>query len=163
MTREEAITVLNMVEAHGSLVIQAKEMAIKALKQEPCEDAISRQDALDCLTATGLKKFDFILDARDKIKKLPSVTPQPKTGHWIDDCGGVKCSCCGYCIDDDYYAKAYCTNYGKRGNTMNSFIEDQRRLATEELKTVIALLLGLGVNPVEIEAVVDDVLYLKGE
>jgi hypothetical protein len=43
---------------------------------EPCEDTISRQDALDCLTATGLKKFDFILDARDKIKKLPSVTPQ---------------------------------------------------------------------------------------
>jgi hypothetical protein len=76
MTREEAITVLNMVEAHGSLVIQAKEMAIKALKQEPCEDAISRQDALDCLTATGLKKFDFILDARDKIKNLPSVAPQ---------------------------------------------------------------------------------------
>ena len=42
MTREEAITILNMVEAHGSLVIQAKDMAIKALKQEPqtghCED-----------------------------------------------------------------------------------------------------------------------------
>ena len=35
---------------------------------EPCEDAISRQTVLDCLTATGLKKFDFILDARDKIK-----------------------------------------------------------------------------------------------
>ena len=35
MTREEAITVLNMVEAHGSLVIQAKDMAIKALEQEP--------------------------------------------------------------------------------------------------------------------------------
>ena len=44
---------------------------------------------------------------------------------------------------------------------MNSFTEDQRRLATEELKTVIELLLKLGVNPVEIEAVVDDELYLK--
>ena len=43
------------------------------------------------------------------------------------------------------------------------FVRDQIRYATEELKTVIALLLGLGVNPVEIEAVVDDVLYLKGE
>ena len=31
MTNEEAIKVLNMVEAHGHLVIQAKEMAIKAL------------------------------------------------------------------------------------------------------------------------------------
>ena len=35
MTREEAIAVLNMVEAHGSLVIEAKDMAIKALEQEP--------------------------------------------------------------------------------------------------------------------------------
>ena len=33
MMREEAITVLNMVEAHGPLVIKAKEMAIEALKQ----------------------------------------------------------------------------------------------------------------------------------
>lgn len=31
MTNEEAIKVLNMVEAHGHLVIKAKEMAIKAL------------------------------------------------------------------------------------------------------------------------------------
>ena len=45
------------------------------LEQQPCEDCISREDALDCLTASGLKKFDFILDARDKIKNLPSVTP----------------------------------------------------------------------------------------
>lgn len=33
MTREDAIIVLNMVEAHGPLVIKAKEMAIEALKQ----------------------------------------------------------------------------------------------------------------------------------
>ena len=33
MTNKQAIKVLNMVEAHGSLVIQAKEMAIKALEQ----------------------------------------------------------------------------------------------------------------------------------
>lgn len=33
MTREEAITVLNMIEAHGSLAIQAKDMAINALKE----------------------------------------------------------------------------------------------------------------------------------
>lgn len=46
-----------------------------------CEDAISRQAALDCLTATELKKFDFILRAREKIKKLPPVTPRPKVGE----------------------------------------------------------------------------------
>lgn len=33
MTRKEAIQVLNMVEAHGGLVIQAKEMAIEALRE----------------------------------------------------------------------------------------------------------------------------------
>lgn len=32
MTRKEAIQVLEMVEAHGSLTIQAKEMAIKSLE-----------------------------------------------------------------------------------------------------------------------------------
>ena len=41
MTREEAITVLNMVEAHG-IAEEAKQMAISALQQEPCDDAISR-------------------------------------------------------------------------------------------------------------------------
>ena len=34
MTREQAIEVLNMVEAHGSLVIQAKNMAIQALQAD---------------------------------------------------------------------------------------------------------------------------------
>jgi hypothetical protein len=48
------------------------------------------------------------------MKKGTPLEPQPKTGHWIDDCGGVKCSCCGYCIDDDYYAKTYCPNCGCR-------------------------------------------------
>ena len=61
---------------NGTLTERERDRILKALEQEPCEDAISRQDALDCLTATGLKKFDFILDARDKIKNLPSVTPQ---------------------------------------------------------------------------------------
>jgi hypothetical protein len=48
MTREEAITVLNMVEAHGSLVIQAKEMAIKALEQEPCDKCEVGNPCLYC-------------------------------------------------------------------------------------------------------------------
>ena len=97
---------------HRQLANWLKEL--KQLKeQEFREDAISRQAALDCLTATGLKKFDFILDARNKIKNLPSVKPQyteaeiqkmqemqqaeiekayelgkaeqPKTGHWIKE------------------------------------------------------------------------------
>ena len=34
MTREQAVSVLKMVEAHGSLVIKAKEMAIQALEDQ---------------------------------------------------------------------------------------------------------------------------------
>lgn len=33
MTNEQAIKVLNMIEAHGSLAIQAKEKAIQALQK----------------------------------------------------------------------------------------------------------------------------------
>ena len=38
-------------------------------------DLISRREALNCLKATNLKKFDFILEARNKIKSLPSYQP----------------------------------------------------------------------------------------
>lgn len=52
-------------------------MIIKVLNKELCDDCIRRQDALDCLKSVGLKKFDFILDARNKIKNLPSVQQEP--------------------------------------------------------------------------------------
>lgn len=89
MTREDAIKVLNMVEAHGSLVIQAKEMAIKALEQcEPCEDCISRQavlNILDYMTNDYAKSNDFEKVngvAWVKVQKLPPVTQQePKTDY----------------------------------------------------------------------------------
>jgi hypothetical protein len=42
-------------------------------------DCISRAEALNCLKATELKKFDWIIDAREKISNLPSVTPQEPT------------------------------------------------------------------------------------
>lgn len=86
MTREEAIKYLERADITVGMKVKTKtaeaiEMAIKALEQEPCEDAVSRQAVLDCLTATGLKKYDFILNARDKIKNLPSVKPQEP--RWI--------------------------------------------------------------------------------
>lgn len=57
----------------------------KALEQKPCDDAISREDALMCLTGE-IKDTDTIetIIARSvrRIRKLPPVTPQPKTGKW---------------------------------------------------------------------------------
>ncbi len=84
------------------------------LEQEPCSDAVSRQAVMDCLTATGLKQFDFILDARDKIKNLPSVNPQEQTGHWIDTGSGQECSKCHeiqYGYDNHRF---YCANCGAK-------------------------------------------------
>ena len=91
------------------------------LEQEPCDDVISRQAVLDCLTATNLKKFDFILDARDKIKNLPPVTPQPKMGKWIKsrDSYGNNHFTCPFCEHDiatkgDTWEDNYCSNCGAK-------------------------------------------------
>lgn len=88
-------------------------------EQEPCEDAISRQAALDCFTATKLKKFDFILHARKEIKKLPPVNPQPKTGHWVykiygefHEQGDWYCSHCNYQFNYGNGHAKYCPECG---------------------------------------------------
>jgi hypothetical protein len=79
MTRDEAITVLNMVEAHGSLVIQAKEMAIKALEQESVLDKI-RAEIADTLYVDSLifgELIDFMngkISADDVIEEFNRVT-----------------------------------------------------------------------------------------
>lgn len=93
---------------------EAEEMGIQALEQEPCdvfdkygnykypsdveltepntatsmpcEDTISRQAVLDIdfkrIILTTAKPAEMI---EQKVKSLPSVTPQLKTGHWIEE------------------------------------------------------------------------------
>ena len=65
-------------------------------------DAISRADARSLICKIDRKHHTFGMswkvfkDLYDGMDELPSVTPQePKTGHWIDDEFGSKCSCCG--------------------------------------------------------------------
>ncbi len=126
MTREEAIVRLKGLYGNGyPLQEEALDMSIKALEQEPCEDAISRQAVLDCLTASSLKKFDFILDARDKIKNLPPVNPT-KTGHWkAKSFHELFCDNCGFDFDimrNDFIDKMhYCPNCGVK------MVESQER------------------------------------
>ena len=88
MTKEEAI-------AFGKRVIDLGfkgetqafcELAIKALEQEPCEDAISREAMLllqveyaEDMSATKFWRM------RDDIRSLPPVTSKEKTGHWIEN------------------------------------------------------------------------------
>lgn len=57
--------------------------ALPPVNPQPCEDAISREDALMCLTGEWTEITDEIIHRFIKrIKALPSVNPQPKTGHW---------------------------------------------------------------------------------
>ena len=80
-------------------------------------DCISRQAVLDCLTATKLKKFDFILQARAEIKKLPPVTPAEKVGHWISNAeddlkiSEYTCSNCKGLSDEDSDFCPKCGSY----------------------------------------------------
>lgn len=62
---------------------------------ESCDDVISRQAVLDIVNNPLNIRLDEI------IKKLPPVTPQPKTGHWmiVEDSidrffTTYECSCC---------------------------------------------------------------------
>ena len=88
MTREEAIKLLRKLRDtidRNNKYGEAEEMAIQALEQELCDDAISRDaveeiinDIRDCISVEG---YWAILE---RMKKLPSVKLQePKTGHWI--------------------------------------------------------------------------------
>ena len=47
----------------------------------------------------------------EQIQNAPTIEPKPKKGRWICD-HGVKCSVCGYTVDDPYYVENYCTRCG---------------------------------------------------
>ena len=70
--------------------IEAFGMAIKALEQEPCEDAISRNMALSEVKSGMIRTIDGenwkrVNDNVRDILALPSVTPKQRTGRWIDE------------------------------------------------------------------------------
>ena len=85
-----------------------RELEALALEQEPCEDCISRREAIKMFTYNynGERIPDYDCDnwpvqiaiktVKEMLRELPSVTPQPKMGRWIDD----KCSICGKGIED---------------------------------------------------------------
>lgn len=97
MTREEAKELLELVDMR-------------------CEDCISRQAVLDII-----EREEFKGDAISEIEKLPSVTLQPKTGHWIADVdrwgdivttvNGYRCDKCNTFNSDK---DNYCPNCGAR-------------------------------------------------
>ena len=76
-------------------------MIDELFEQQPCEDCISRKEAL----RHGRLIYDddgkgYVVVRVDEIIDLPSVTPTRPKGkwiHWTDDYKDyVTCSCCGY-------------------------------------------------------------------
>lgn len=91
--------------------------ALSPVNPQPCEDAISREMALkEC--------HDIVFDGEryrviqeETLLGLPSVTPQPKTGHWMHTTNALGdgihvCSCCGKLIKQGYLN--FCANCGCR-------------------------------------------------
>lgn len=118
MTNEQAINCVKRIryymeggECWTDAEFIAMDMAIKALEQpEPCEDAVSRQAAIDalCKSECGWNNVecrhkdgtDFCVtcDNVKIIKSLPSIQPERIKGHWIAITSWnntYKCSVCG--------------------------------------------------------------------
>ena len=131
MTREEAIfTIENrdgiMDYGETEQLAEALEIALEALKAEPCEDAVSREAVLEVVNNPLNIRLDKI------IEDLPPVTPKQRTGHWempqLDDGMSdpiyyqVLCSECGFDLDPQtwhmelhqYGADKYCPNCGAK-------------------------------------------------
>ena len=128
MTTEKAIEILSDVGDINRCCAEdaeALDMAIKALEQQSCEDAISRQALIEKATSWDKHFADSerCVSLTD-IQNAPSVTPQPKIGKWIvkegfDGDEYYDCSECGesFCLidgtpTDNLYN--YCPNCGTK-------------------------------------------------
>lgn len=102
------------------------DMAIKALEhQEPCDDAISRQ-AVEKITweePSYTDALNALTEVREKVRALPSVTPQSKTGHWIDTGSGQECSECGEIQHGYDNFRFYCAKCGSK-NVIESEVKE---------------------------------------
>lgn len=106
-TNGEEPTDENLHREREQAYMQGYEDASKKFRQEPCEDAISRQEVLEAFE-------EWINDREDwnehpvrftrSLVSLPPVTPIFKKGKWVahhdksDDSHTIDCSCCGYTL-----------------------------------------------------------------
>ena len=136
MTRQENILTLNehldhwkrllsekiCDQSEGEKTIDALQNAIKALEQEPCGDAVSRRAVNEIINDAYYLKIDDGAALQESIHQLPSVTPQPKMGRWVEEdmfdgdvayrctnCNGVFSLIDGTPKDNEYN---YCPNCG---------------------------------------------------
>ena len=101
---------------------EAIEMAIKALEQESCEDAISRQEAVEAFQMfreyeSNRSNKGWVNRIETVLNQLPPVKPKPKTGHWIDFKEWYECSECG---ESHSYCHKYCPYCGAKMEVSNA-------------------------------------------
>lgn len=80
MAKEKACNSHNFDDAQE--IQSAQDKIIKALEQEPCEDAVSRTEAIRLAEQGQIQGFEWQIR---KLVTLPSVTPTRKKGKWIID------------------------------------------------------------------------------
>lgn len=133
---EQEPTNENLHREREQAYMQGYEDASKRFRQEPCEDAISKQEVLEAFEEWINDREDWnehpVRFARSLVS-LPSVTPTRKKGKWVahhdesDDSHTIDCSCCGYTLvrivnrnytakmalnSAKYMTKNYCPNCG---------------------------------------------------
>ena len=79
---------------------------------ETSEDCISREDAVKIASINSMPVYECV----KMIKALPSVTPQPTIGKWInvDSLDGALWHACSECGETEFYATDYCPNCGAK-------------------------------------------------
>lgn len=152
MTKEQRLELLKQIEkqiyvpsSKATLQDELKSVAIlsiideeiERLEQKPCEDAISRRATIDAIYKKHIGGKDAIENAPindlyacgleeaiDAVDNMPSVKPQPKTGHWIgideEPHEDYECDRCGYVVStytaniEPHTEYKYCPNCGAK-------------------------------------------------
>lgn len=127
MTNEEAIHIMNAIiymlepQYDKEIVEEAVSKAIKALEQQPSEDAVSREAVLEGLA--NIAKAKAKSDAQKSmmgrcmffVEQLPPVTPQRTKGKWITQAYSMRITCTN-CEKEIWYSGRndyiYCPSCG---------------------------------------------------
>ncbi len=114
---------------------EALEMAIQALSQEPCDDAISRDAVLKRIAQFSTEEGSSVVcqPLYSDVNNMPPVTQKSKTGHWIYNRHkqGVTCSECDAYRKYFGFFEFYCPNCGTRMSD-EPCIEKEMHYVTEE-------------------------------
>lgn len=113
MTDEKAIEVLIKNRMIGSFELtQAMSVAVKKLKQKPCEDAISRQAVLEYIEGSEAELGHSTENELvcQYIKELPPV--QPKHTDCVDR--KLFCTECGITESQPMFMQKYCRYCGAK-------------------------------------------------